>query len=1117
VTREFSLFCFFNLASFIARAFMRGMKSQPANRRMPVRPLRHSPVCSDQRWVNRCLSIGLLLVAPVVAQAQQISPALADALEAARLNRATRGQQALLFQNNDVINQAALHGWIPDATYQAAQREYARLNQVMASSAAQAEGAGFTVQESKTATYSPGTDSDYIVTTTSSDPVGQIQRMQEHYNDFVNSYLADALESEGHAFTPRRDWHNRLDVDFMADPEFVTDEQFRKIAELNNDAYRRRGAAEYERRSRSADTPPVTADQFADYAAEMQDFIEYKQRKLERFRKDPSLLTDPTELAEMHRLMAQESKYTDRIESAVQKLREQEGLGARPIEKGPPVYEMTVNANGEATLRKRPVGTVATRGARRSRVNRASTFAASALADNSVNRAVADLSEAMAEAAQKNPTQWGSAPEQIAEITRRMPPEAKGQLLERIRNRLAPPAAELGPDTSPLERTRLRQAEHAARVQADNFARQVASEMRTKGRPEGRPKTKDPSLSEMLRTEKSPSLATRTDQALRGALGISDDLSEMSNLRRTLNQRATQALGQLDRLGKVGTAAELASAAQQASTYISSLQAAMDPNLSDAEADQHFQQAHDAAIGLAQAGALGALAEAVPTVGAVMGGWAIGHDGTRWLLENTETGRQIDRGAEEFFNRHQQARERAMDSLVEYFGGESQRLAEENQRLDLEASYWEALREGKIQLKDGTRTVDIAARIRDGDLIGVHELIEPGPDASQALIERLTTPRPASERPSASLAQTPAPSRSIDEIEWENQTFDVAGDQQQMDDFYELLGQGNSPIGPAERDPGQGGLPLSDSLLDSGEFPSENDDAAPATANSSSQPPALASEEENLRLQDLFDRPTDLLTEGTAGSGAPADADLSSLLSADSSSGENRDQGPQLDDLLNASETTAAGKMGQTFDMDDLNTFDMEDLLTAPSPNELKTADGVADLLNPGQRSGQRQPENYRSRAERLAGHGSADIETYRNRARELHQRLVAREAQRQAAIEAQRREAARQQELARQQEIWRQQQLAHQQEMWRRQQLALQQQAMRQQQIWLQQQALQQQALRQQWGGWTNNWSPVSGDGSIMGREGAAIYAAQRAREWPAEQRAAAEWAARRAAERGR
>ncbi len=294
----------------------------------------------------------------------QLSQQVMTAIEASRVGNASNGQKALLFMNNDAINKATLNGWIPDESYQAVQRDFAATNSDLARQAAIESNGKFEVQKSTSDTYSPGTDSDYIIELHGDDPVADIRKMQETYNQKVNSHLKEALEAEGLEFKAQDNWHNQLDVDFMADPKSVTDAQFREIAELNNDAYTRRNAAEFERSSRAGDGTRVKPEEFADYAAEMQDFVEKKQDKLSKIRKDPSILANADEMAEFHRLMAQEQKYVSRIESANELLRKQEGLPPLQDKNIASRYQRRLNPDGSMTIRKKPSGTIAERGAK---------------------------------------------------------------------------------------------------------------------------------------------------------------------------------------------------------------------------------------------------------------------------------------------------------------------------------------------------------------------------------------------------------------------------------------------------------------------------------------------------------------------------------------------------------------------------------------------------------------------------------------------------------------------------------------------------------------------------------------------------------------------------------
>ena len=226
------------------------------------RPLSHSDVLSRGLSILFAFVISVRLLSPSFAQTGEpyLSPQVMTALDAAELGVATSEQRALLFSQNDKINRAALNGWVTDGRYQAAQRDFAALNRGFAENAAREESAGFTQQESqpgKKGTASPGTDSDYIIKVDSPE---QVKRIQESYNRRINSFLAEhgvAAESGT--------WHKQLDTDFMADPNHVSQGDFEKIAKLNNDAYRRREAAQYEAIIRAEIPGKVSPEQFRAY------------------------------------------------------------------------------------------------------------------------------------------------------------------------------------------------------------------------------------------------------------------------------------------------------------------------------------------------------------------------------------------------------------------------------------------------------------------------------------------------------------------------------------------------------------------------------------------------------------------------------------------------------------------------------------------------------------------------------------------------------------------------------------------------------------------------------------------------------------------------------------
>jgi hypothetical protein len=355
-----------------------------------------------------------------------LGPDELGALDANARGAATPQQQALLFKNNDKINRARMNDWISDRQYQAAQSRFAEQNEIFARRAAEdiAGEGSFTTQAAKPGKpkiFSAATDSDYI---TKVESAAQVKAIQERYNQLIDKHLADhgVLEKTG------TKWHNRLDSDFMADPDRVSKSEFEAIAKLNNDAYRRQLAAEYEAISRAQDGRTIRTEHVRAYADEMQDFIAKKQRTLEQARSNPEYWRDGANRADIYRAMAQEQKYIERTESLNDAWRRQNGLGAVDRSRNTAPYLIETDGDGRPILRRRvPMdadgfalmeprhpGSMAQRGATRTPRNILETYAANAVSDNSLHRALRELAETHAEASRSNIDIRKSAPAEIA-------------------------------------------------------------------------------------------------------------------------------------------------------------------------------------------------------------------------------------------------------------------------------------------------------------------------------------------------------------------------------------------------------------------------------------------------------------------------------------------------------------------------------------------------------------------------------------------------------------------------------------------------------------------------------------------------------------------------------
>ncbi|THB72048.1 MAG: hypothetical protein D6B25_17525 [Desulfobulbaceae bacterium] len=353
------------------------------------------------------LLLGLLLstipTSLVALGDKTLTPDVLEALNRMGDGSLSEADRALLFANNDAINAARLNNEISDSIYQAAQSDFADLNRSFAADAAQHAGADFTVQQRTSARFSPGTDSDYI--TVVSDK-SQVATMQSDYNRRVNDYLQQNGAIDGSS----SNWHQKLDTDFMADPRYVSEADFREVAKMNNDAYTRRHAAEFEKISRQSGVGKIGPQHVTAYTEEMSDFVRKKKGKISDMFKNPSLFNDPANRAKVIQMMAQEQKYINRMESLDDYLRAQEGL--------PP---------------RNRSSSIAAKGAARSPHNIKAIKDGHAVAEASRARAIEDLAETMGEVAKKNPHFAPTAADDIARIIGQAPPAHRAKAIAALR------------------------------------------------------------------------------------------------------------------------------------------------------------------------------------------------------------------------------------------------------------------------------------------------------------------------------------------------------------------------------------------------------------------------------------------------------------------------------------------------------------------------------------------------------------------------------------------------------------------------------------------------------------------------------------------------------------
>ena len=680
-----------------------------------------------------------------------LAPAVLEALDAMADGTATLQQKALLFKQNDVINRARLNDWIPDAQYQAAQTDYAARNQMFASQAAdEVVGPGnFTKQAAKPGKpkiYSPGTDSDYIVKV--NDPA-QVKAMQDGYNRRIDEFLNqnNQLAERGTR------WHNKLDTDFMADPKFVTKEQFEAIAQLNNAAYKRQLAAEYERISRADDGAKIQPEYLRAYTEEMQDFRIQKEAKLTLMREHPEIWRDPAFKASINQLMALEQKYIERIEASTDFVRKQNGLS--PVERNPNTDAFTVikdgngndvllkrmpmDADGNALFVPREAGSMAARGSTRAPAAMNNTYAANAVAQNSLNRAVAQAAETYVAVGRTNPAFRDAAPADIAVLTRDLPAADKGLLLDNIRQTTRD---NLRKDGQPNE---------AAQAAADKFTAEVAENMRQVARPpvtEPSFKAKAQQAYEALdRQVQAPQdklsaemenlreTGRQIDSEIAGSLGVNNTLQNTSMTRQQFNDLANDLHERVTPwVDRYFIAKGLIETGSMLGNYLDHAAAARDPKVSDAEREMHYRAMEEVSRDMIRTGVYGAafgqLTQMFPTVGAVYGTYQAAYDGTRYVLMNTKTGKAIDTWVADKSDAGLQSTDRLITALT---GGETAGQRSNRETQALLNSYQRALDEGRIAYRDGKTIDDLIDALAAGNPSRVdREIVQPGPAGTAA-------------------------------------------------------------------------------------------------------------------------------------------------------------------------------------------------------------------------------------------------------------------------------------------------------------------------------------------------------------------------------------------------
>ncbi len=247
------------------------------------------------------------------------TPEVYDAVIAMEYGQPSKKQQGLILKHKAEINEMRMKGVISNKGYQSAQNFYDKVSIEIAKDAARVNGASMDVQTRTSKVFDAGTDSDFITNATSKE---QVRGMQKSFNEKFEA----KINSLGVKTKPNTKWHVVNDVDFMVDPENVSQKVFEEIAKENNDAYKRKFAAQYEKKVRSGQK--VNLDEIMAYNEEMRDFVEKKRiqakqisNELQKLEQNPNSHKKGTKEyikkqrleADLHLKNAHEAKYYTRM------------------------------------------------------------------------------------------------------------------------------------------------------------------------------------------------------------------------------------------------------------------------------------------------------------------------------------------------------------------------------------------------------------------------------------------------------------------------------------------------------------------------------------------------------------------------------------------------------------------------------------------------------------------------------------------------------------------------------------------------------------------------------------------------------------------------------------
>lgn len=438
-----------------------------------------------------------------------------------------------------------------------------------------------------------------------------------------------------------------------------------------------------------------------------------------------------TELdADHHKLNALESKYVKRFNDATDTLAEQHGLskpsqvsklsagGSKRMavaegdlyvdEKGTPIERQAViEKDGKFFDRKGNELTRKTPAQQQAELveHRAQSHAVQAMDEHLTDQAVRRRAEVLGELAAKDPKVRAQALADIAEHTKDSSASLKGEIVENLRQARKTEIVEslrqtLGEKFDP------KTADGIAQRKADQFAQQAAEQMRTTATSANKPVVE---IGFKEGFQQTVGRIQAADQAVGQALGVGELTASSSAARRGLNAAAEGVGGTL---AVVGTAVEAYTIGHGVGTTAALLNEA---SLAKSEADRAIllkaaqEQAVETGTHAAQTGALiGATIVSPIAAGGALTGYGA-YQGTRALLEHTETGRQFDKAVRDAMTETMVALENAERRRQ---GLPSTSRQEMDTREKREDALLRALKRGDIEYQEGATPDDLFEMIK---------------------------------------------------------------------------------------------------------------------------------------------------------------------------------------------------------------------------------------------------------------------------------------------------------------------------------------------------------------------------------------------------------------------